>query len=82
MGALNIWKWLIVLLVVALIFGTSKLRNLGKDVGVSIKGFKDAMKEGDKEEVKEIEDKPAQEDAAQINTKSEESEASNLQDKP
>lgn len=56
MGALSIWKWLIVLLVVALIFGTSKLRNLGKDVGVSIKGFKDAMKE-EEGDIKEIEDK-------------------------
>jgi len=45
MGSLSIWHWLIVLLVVVLIFGTKKLRNLGGDVGGAVKGFKDAMNE-------------------------------------
>jgi TatA/E family protein of Tat protein translocase len=39
------WHWLIVLVVVVLIFGTKKLRNLGGDVGGAVKGFKDAMNE-------------------------------------
>lgn len=43
MGSLSIWHWLIVLLVVVLIFGTKKLRNLGSDVGGAVKEFKDAM---------------------------------------
>ncbi len=43
MGSLSIWHWLIVLLVVVLIFGTKKLRNLGGDVGSAVKSFKDAM---------------------------------------
>ncbi len=46
MGAFSIWQWLIVLVVVALIFGTKKLRNLGGDVGGAVKGFKNAMNEG------------------------------------
>ena len=45
MGSLSIWHWLIVLLVVVLIFGTKKLRNLGSDVGSAVKSFKDAMNE-------------------------------------
>lgn len=44
MGSLSIWHWLIVLLVVVLIFGTKKLRNMGSDLGGAWKGFKDGMK--------------------------------------
>ncbi len=47
MGSLSIWHWLIVLLVVVLIFGTKKLRNIGSDLGGAVKGFKEGMKEGD-----------------------------------
>lgn len=43
MGSLSIWHWLIVLLVVVLIFGTKKLRNMGGDVGGAIKEFKSSM---------------------------------------
>ncbi len=45
MGSFSIWHWLIVLLVVVLIFGTKKLRNIGSDVGGAVRNFKDAMKE-------------------------------------
>lgn len=45
MGAFSIWHWLIVLLVVVLIFGTKKLRNIGGDVGGAVKSFKDSMKD-------------------------------------
>ena len=45
MGAMSIWHWLILLLVVALVFGTSKLKNIGKDLGGAIQGFKEVMKE-------------------------------------
>ena len=44
MGGLSIWHWLIVLLVVVLIFGTKKLRNIGEDLGGAVKGFKEGMK--------------------------------------
>jgi sec-independent protein translocase protein TatA len=46
MGSLSIWHWLIVLAVVILVFGTGKLKNLGKDLGGAIKGFKEGVKEG------------------------------------
>lgn len=44
MGSLSIWHWLIVLVVVILVFGTKKLRNMGTDLGSAVKGFKDGMK--------------------------------------
>ena len=44
MGGLSIWHWLIVLLVVVLIFGTKKLRNMGADLGGAVKGFKEGRK--------------------------------------
>jgi sec-independent protein translocase protein TatA len=47
MGGLSIWHWLIVLVVVVLIFGTKKLRNIGQDLGGAVKGFKDGMKTAD-----------------------------------
>ena len=51
MGGLSIWHWLIVLLVVVLIFGTKKLRNVGQDLGGAVKGFKDGMKNQDGEPI-------------------------------
>jgi sec-independent protein translocase protein TatA len=46
MGSLSIWHWLIVLLVVILVFGTGKLKNLGRDLGGAVKGFKEGIREG------------------------------------
>ena len=46
MGSLSIWHWLIVLVIVLLIFGTKKLRNMGADLGGAVKGFKDGVKTG------------------------------------
>ena len=43
MGSFSLWHWLIVLLVVILIFGTKKLRNMGSDVGGAVNEFKKAM---------------------------------------
>jgi len=45
MGSFSIWHWLVVLLIVVLVFGTKKLRNMGSDVGGAVKSFKDAMKD-------------------------------------
>ena len=45
MGSLSIWHWLIVLIIVMLVFGTKKLRNMGSDLGGAVKGFKDGMKD-------------------------------------
>lgn len=47
MGAFSIWHWLLILLVVILVFGTKKLRNLGGDLGSAVKGFKDGMRSED-----------------------------------
>ena len=46
MGSFSIWHWIIVALVVLLVFGTKKLKNLGGDLGSAVKGFKDGMKDG------------------------------------
>jgi len=45
MGSFSIWHWLIVLVIVMLIFGTKKLRNLGTDLGGAVRGFKDGMRD-------------------------------------
>jgi sec-independent protein translocase protein TatA len=50
MGSFSLWHWLIVLLIVVLIFGTKKLRNIGSDVGGAVNEFKKAMNEGKVEE--------------------------------
>ncbi|MBU3556636.1 Sec-independent protein translocase subunit TatA [Polynucleobacter sp. Ross1-W9] len=47
MGSFSIWHWLIVLVIVMLVFGTKKLRNIGQDLGGAVKGFKDGMKAAD-----------------------------------
>lgn len=56
MGGFSIWHWLIVLLIVVLVFGTGKLKNLGRDLGGGIKGFKEGLKEGQEEEPKKVTD--------------------------
>lgn len=53
MGSLSIWHWLIVLVIILLVFGTKKLRNIGSDLGGAVRGFKEGMKEG-------ASDKPAE----------------------
>ena len=56
MGGLSIWHWLIVLVVVVLIFGTKKLRNIGQDLGGAVRGFKKAVNDGDDEQTKQLND--------------------------
>ena len=46
MGSFSIWHWLIVLLIIVLIFGTKKLKNIGADLGGAVKGFKDGVRDG------------------------------------
>lgn len=57
MGSFSIWHWLIVLVIVMMIFGTKKLRNMGADLGGAVRGFKEGMREG-------AADKGAENDAA------------------
>jgi len=54
MGSFSIWHWLIVLLVVALIFGTKKLRNIGGDLGSAVKGFKEGMREDEPSQARQV----------------------------
>lgn len=51
MGSFSIWHWLIVLLIVVLVFGTKKLRNLGSDLGGAVKGFREGIKSADEGEL-------------------------------
>jgi sec-independent protein translocase protein TatA len=55
MGSFSIWHWLIVLVIVALIFGTKKLRNIGSDLGGAVKGFKEGMKDPNAKEAEAAE---------------------------
>ncbi len=50
MGGFSIWHWMIVLLVVVLIFGTKKLKNIGTDLGEAVRGFKEGVKGGSEPE--------------------------------
>ena len=67
MGSFSIWPWLIVLVIVALVFGTKRLRTIGEDVGSAIKGFRKGMQDGEAQQLKA--DPPAQPSATE--TKSE-----------
>ena len=49
MGSFSVWHWLIVLLIVVLVFGTKKLKNMGSDLGGAVKGFKEGMRDGTSE---------------------------------
>jgi sec-independent protein translocase protein TatA len=53
MGAMSIWHWLIVLVIIMLVFGTKKLRNIGTDLGGAVRGFKEGVKEGTEEAASE-----------------------------
>lgn len=68
MGSLSMWHWLIVLAVISLVFGTSKLRNIGSDLGFAVKGFKQGVKEVDS--LTELESQTASRDATvEVNAK-------------
>ncbi|MFM2343727.1 MAG: hypothetical protein RLZZ210_335 [Pseudomonadota bacterium] len=60
MGAGSLWHWIVVAIVVALIFGTKKLRNVGEDLGAAIKGFKEGMKQ--EQEATKLENNPENKD--------------------
>jgi sec-independent protein translocase protein TatA len=64
-GTFSIYHWLVVLVIVVLIFGTKKLRNLGQDLGGAVKGFKEGMKEANTDEPPKVEP-PTQTDGQTI----------------
>lgn len=51
MGGISVWQLLIIAVIVVLLFGTKKLRNIGSDLGGAVKGFKNAMSEEDKKAI-------------------------------
>lgn len=51
MGTFSIWHWIVVLIIVAIVFGTKRLRNLGADLGTAIKGFKEGIRESENEKI-------------------------------
>jgi len=55
---ISIWQLLIVLVIVLLLFGTKKLRHIGKDLGGAVQGFRSSMKDGSSEEEEEAEPAP------------------------
>ncbi len=69
-GGISIWQLLIVLLIVVLLFGTKKLRNIGSDLGGAIKTFRKSMKE---------DEQPESQEPAQIEKKENESADSEVQ---
>ncbi len=69
MGSFSIWHWIVVLVIVLLVFGTKKLRNIGSDLGGAVKGFKDGMKGA---EAGASADQPAQSVGHTIDVKAEE----------
>lgn len=48
MGGLSLWHWLVVLVIVVLVFGTKRLKNVGRDLGEAVRGFKKGLHEDDK----------------------------------
>lgn len=47
MGSFSIWHWVVVLVIVVLVFGTKRLKNVGRDVGEAVKGFKHGLSDED-----------------------------------
>ncbi len=70
-GGIGIWQLLIILLIVVMLFGTKKLRNLGSDLGGALKGFKTAMKEDEKDESEEESDETDNSEGETIETTAE-----------
>ncbi|QKJ89123.1 Sec-independent protein translocase protein TatA [Paramixta manurensis] len=60
MGGISIWQLLIIAVIVVLLFGTNKLRNLGSDLGSSIKGFKKAMSDDEQKDAAKQQDNDAE----------------------
>ena len=63
-GGISIWQLLIILVIVALIFGTKKLRGIGSDLGGAVKGFRSAIKDE-----KDAEAEQSDPDEAQVEDK-------------
>ncbi len=71
LGGIGIWQLIIILVIVVMLFGTKKLRNLGSDLGGALKGFKSAMKDDDEASSDSVSKKVSEEES----TKSEKSDS-------
>lgn len=78
---ISIWQLMIILVIVLLLFGTKKLRNLGSDLGSAVKGFRSAVKEGGEEPKSEAEDPAMLEQEESSDTVMEEEVASKERDR-
>ncbi len=70
-GGIGIWQLLIVLVIIILLFGTKKLRNIGGDLGGALKSFRGAMKDGEEEKKEGEAEKLEHEDDAKVATDAE-----------
>ena len=64
MGGLSIWHWLVVLVIVVLVFGTKRLKNVGKDLGDAVKGFKKGVQDDDAKPSAQLPDESRSNEAA------------------
>ncbi len=64
-SGISIWQLLIVLLIVLLVFGTKRLKNIGSDMGSAIKGFKGAMSDGGQEKKEDAKPEQLEESTAE-----------------
>lgn len=53
MGGISIWQLLIVLVIIVLLFGTKKLRNVGGDLGAALRNFRESMQKGEENKPEE-----------------------------
>jgi len=67
-GGISIWQLLIILVIVLVLFGAKRLRNVGGDLGAAVKGFKKAVKEGDDDKDKPADDKLEKKEADETGT--------------
>ena len=64
MGGFSIWHWLVVLVIVVLVFGTKRLKNVGKDLGEAVKGFKKGVQDDDADPPAQLPDESRSNEAA------------------
>ncbi len=65
-GGISPWSLLIILVIILLLFGTKRLRNMGSDLGGAFKSFKQSMKEGSDEEEKRRQEKVTHQDDSEV----------------
>lgn len=61
LGGISPWSLLIILIIILLLFGTKRLRNMGTDLGETFKNFKKSMREAQEETTEQVSQKPSQE---------------------